>query len=576
MQKRWIFGSGEPAVRDRLSHQLGVTPLIGQLLANRGFIERDEADSFLWPKLTQLHDPELLSDMSKAVGRIRSAVKNREKIVIYGDYDVDGTTGSAVLLKFFEQVDYPAESYIPHRVEEGYGLNMDAVKKLAESGMNLMITVDCGTKASEPIRFLQEKGIDVVVTDHHLADELPPAYAIINPSVEGSEYPFMHLAGSGVAFKLAWALSQSFSNQKKVSPEFREYLLTALGFVALGTVADVVPLLGENRILARFGLTALRESKSPGILALSEKAGLQNRKLRASDVSFRLAPRLNAAGRMGHARETLELLMINEEGRAFELASALEDQNKERKKLVETMFKEAREMVEAGALNESPVIVLSSPDWHVGVMGIVASRIIETYRRPCIVMALNGNIAKGSARSIRAYHITEAISTCSDLLISFGGHSQAAGVQIESDRIPEFRSRLVEHAEGILTEEDFAPVLEVDSEVLLAQLSPQLVRDIESLEPFGEQNPEPVLVATGLAVAGVPKVMGSQGNHISFIVRQGEMSLRAVGFGMAAELKDVLESGVRCSLAFTPTINEFRGKVSVELMLKDVHLLPDG
>jgi single-stranded-DNA-specific exonuclease len=556
-----------------MSREMAVSPLLAQVLVGRGLTDRHTAEAFLWPKLSQLHEPDLLPDMEKAVARIRKAVGARERIVIYADYDVDGTTGAAVLVKFFEQVGCPVDTYIPHRVEEGYGLNPAAVKELLSRGMQLMITVDCGSCAAQEIAELQRDGVDVVVTDHHdLVGETPAAFALINPKVAGCRYPFRDLAGSGVAFKLAWALSQAFSEQRKVSPDFRNYLLMCLGYVALGTVADVVPLLGENRVVTRYGLTALREARNPGIPALTSVAGIGERRLRASDISFRLAPRLNAAGRMGHARETLELLTTNDPARACQIARTLEQQNTERKALVEQILQEAEEVIEKEHLAALPVIVVGGSGWHVGVLGIVAARIVDAYARPCIVISQDGQAGKGSARSIPAYHITNALSECKDLLESFGGHSQAAGIELDPGNVDGLRRRLAEHAARTLGEAGLLPSTDVDGEVLLAQLSAQAVRELEMLEPYGEQNREPVLVASDLVVAGEPRVMGSSGEHISFFVRQGGVSLRAVAFGQARHLSGRIGHGTACSLAFAPTLNEFRGASDVELIVRDIHL----
>lgn len=576
MQKRWIFRQGDPALRERLARELGISSLLAQIVVNRGIRDRDEADAFLWPKLNRLHDPMSLPDMEKAARRIRKAIESRQKITIYGDYDVDGTTGSAVLLKFFQQLGYPVESYIPHRVEEGYGLNLGAASELRSAGTQLMITVDCGATAHEVIAYLQQAGVDVIVTDHHdMSEELPAAFAVINPKRPGCDYPFPLLAGSGIAFKLAWAMAESFSESKKVSTEFRNFLLTSLAYVAMGAVADVVPLRGENRILTRFGLTALRETQSPGMLALMDAAGLRDRRLRSTDVAFRIGPRLNAAGRMGHARETLELLMTSDTDRAREIARGIEKQNTQRKKMVESMTSEAKAQIEQQGLDQQPVILLSGEAWHAGVLGIVAARISDTYSKPCVIVAFEDGVGKGSARSIPAYPIQDALAACHDLLVSHGGHARAGGLQIERGKFPAFRERLLAHAANALREEDFVPTLDLDAEALLAQLSPEAIAELDMLEPFGEENPEPVLVATDLTVAGTPRFMGEKGNHISFFVRQGDFSLRAVAFDQASQLEKVVRNGARCSMAFTPSLNEFRGRTNVELRVRDLVLRPE-
>ncbi|MBI2191542.1 MAG: single-stranded-DNA-specific exonuclease RecJ [Planctomycetes bacterium] len=571
MVKRWTFRRGDPAAAHHLAGELGLSSLLAQLLGVRNVTQREEAEAFLWPKLMGLHDPGLLPDMAKAVRRIRQAVESRQKITLYGDYDVDGTTGVAVLLKFFEQLRYPVEAYIPHRVEEGYGLNLDAVKDLHARGTQLVVTVDCGTTAREAVGYLQQAGVDVIVTDHHgVPEELPQAFALINPKIPGCNYPFPDLAGSGVAFKLAWAMAESFSRSKKVSPEFRRFLLNSLSYVALGTVADVVPLISENRILTRFGLTALRESPTTGLAALLDEAGMRDRRVASSDVAFRIAPRLNAAGRMGHASRTLELLTTADPDRAREIAQAIEKQNSERKKKVEIMTREAMEAIREEGLERQPVIVLARENWHAGVLGIVAQKLLETYGRPAVVIALDNGQGKGSARSIPGYDITDALGSCRDLLTNSGGHARAGGLQIQREQFSAFRERLVAHAASRLGEQDFLPKIEIDAEVLLTQLSPEAVSQLELLEPFGEKNPEPLLAAADLTIVGQPRVLGERQDHLSFFVRQGETSLRAMAFSQAVQLRDTVRSGVRCSLAFTPRLNTYRGETTVDLIVRDV------
>ena len=570
MQKRWNILQSDDAIRDKLARELGLSPLIAHLMVTRGYTEREAAEEFLWPRLSQLHSPDSLPDIEKAVERIRRAVRDKEKIVVYGDYDVDGTTGSAVLLKFFEQLDYKAEFYIPHRVDEGYGLNMNAVKELMGGGMNVMITVDCGSRAIEEIELMQSSGIDVIVTDHHeLGDDLPPAFAVINPKTSRSEYPFDGLCGSAVAFKLAWALSQAFSEQKKVAEAYRSFLMMSLSYVAMGTVADIVPLVGENRIITRFGLTALRESPTPGILALKERADIIDRPIKANDIGFKLGPRINAAGRMGHARDALDLLTTDDESRAQELADLLEDQNDDRKQLVKDIHVKAEKQIEELGLADDPIIVIGEKDWHIGVLGIVASRIVDKHYRPCIAVALNGESGKGSARSIKGFNITDAMASCADILKSFGGHEMAAGMSIEVGKFDDFRKRMIDYGRENLTEEILLPEVKIDAEVLLAQLHPNEVNTLKMLEPFGMGNPSPVFAATGLTVAGPPRFLGD-GTHVRFYVRQGQVSLQVIAFGVANELAPYLEDGRPCSVAFTPRVRSYQGDYSVELTAKDV------
>ncbi|MFW6163070.1 MAG: single-stranded-DNA-specific exonuclease RecJ, partial [Planctomycetota bacterium] len=420
--KRWLLRDCDEERRDALAQALGVSPIVARVLLNRGVQTPEAARRFLSPELSGLHEPALLPDIDEAVARIRQAVTEGETILLYGDYDADGVTSLALLRLFFRMVGVEPEVYIPHRVDEGYGLHPDAVEAAAERGVGLIVTVDCGVGAVEAVDRARDLGIDVVVTDHHEPGRrVPRACAVVNPKLTGCLYPFRDLAGVGVAFKLAWALAQSFSPGKRVSEEFRRFLLDAMGLVAIGTVADVVPLRGENRIFATYGLHALRHSTSPGVTALVRQVGASGRPLRPRDVSFRLGPRLNAAGRLGAADICVELLTSDDLSRAVEIAEQLEQTNRQRRTIQATILDEALDALAAlDDLDSRRTIVLAREGWHAGVLGIVASRLAEDYHRPTLLLSLDDAVARGSARSVPGVNLFEAVEACEGMLLGYG------------------------------------------------------------------------------------------------------------------------------------------------------------
>lgn len=572
--KRWEFRDCDEGLRDRLAAELGCSPIVARMLATRGLTDARQARDFLAPDLSQLHDPGLLPDIEKAVERIRAAMGAGERVLVYGDFDADGVTATALLLRFFRLIGIEARHYIPSRIEEGYGLNLDAVEAAAKDGIRLIVTVDCGVTADTEVELASEYGMDVVVTDHHEPGEVvPKACAVVNPKLTGSLYPFRELAGVGVAFKLAWAIAQSFSPGKRVTPEFRTFLLDAMGLVAIGTVADVVPLVGENRVLATFGLHALRESTDPGINALVEQSGIAGKAIQPSDVAFRLGPRLNAAGRMAHADMCIELFTSESLADAEAIARELERKNRERQRVQADILRDARDML-AGekAMADRRSIVLAREDWHQGVVGIVASKLVEEWHRPTILLGIRNGVARGSARSVPGFNIFKAIGTCSELLLTYGGHEGAAGLSLSADRLDEFRERFEHEASQRLHAIEPSGLLEIDTEVALAAVDHSLVRELERLAPFGHGNRAPLLACSGVAVAGQPRLLGRQGQHISFYVRQGEMSLRAIGFGLGKIYENMTQGDVVCDIAFHAKINDYRGLDEVELELQDIRL----
>ena len=571
-ERRWILAPRDSGLEERLANGLHISPVLAQLLINRDVRDVESGRAFLQPQLSGLHDPWLLPDMERASDRIRDAIRSGEKIVIYGDYDVDGISATALLLRCLKMAGANVEYYLPDRIEEGYGLNLKAVEKIIADGVQLIVTVDCGVGAMAEADLARSRGVDLIITDHHEpGHQLPNAFALVNPKIPTSRYPFKGLAGVGIAFKLAWALGKSFSAGAKVSEEFKDFLLDAVGLAALGTVADVVPLRDENRVLVKYGLGALEESAAPGIRALIELANLGDRPLDPYVVGFRLAPRLNAAGRLGDAKRSVELLTTESTERAKKIAEELDRENVRRQEIQRKIVDTVRRRIEEEFAGRPPhAIVLADEGWHVGVIGIVASKIAEEFNRPTVLISWDGDVGHGSGRSIENFHLYNALDRCAGMLLSFGGHAQAAGVRLERRNFPKFQEALVEFAQASLTPDDLVPTLHVDGEVMLAMLSRPLVKEIEMLAPLGDGNPAPVLAVSGVTVAGEIRRMGAEGKHISFFARQGDTSLRAVGFDKAHLAPALSQPGRLWSIAFAPKINRWNDREDVEMSIEDV------
>ncbi len=554
------------------ARRLKTSPLIAQILHNRGLDEIEPIRMFLEPKLTDLHPPELLPGIDVAVERLARAVSDKEKICIYGDYDVDGMTAVAILYRLLAMRGADVDFYVPHRLEEGYGVNIEAVEKIAAAGVKLMVTVDCGVSAVDPLRRASELGMDVIVTDHHAPGPvLPDVLAVVHPSLPDGTYPNPNLAGAGVAFKLAWHLARRLCGSDRVDEATREFLLEATSLAALGTIADVVSLVGENRAIAVYGLKGLAATEHPGLRALIASAGLESEKLDAYHVGFRLAPRLNACGRMGHARLAVEMLTRAGADRCREIAVYLEQQNADRRKTERRITEEAVGMVQAGRADDK-AIVLASTNWHAGVVGIVASRLVERFGRPTVLIAMDDRAGRGSARSIDGFHMRDALANCADHLISFGGHAMAGGLYIAADAIKSFTSDFAHYAADNLSKETLLPVLKIDAEATLVELSYPVVEQLERLAPFGRGNPRPVLVVRSCRIMTAPQRMGRNGGTVSFLVGQDKPKnarMRCVGFGMG-DLVDKLAGINTVDIAGEPTLNHFNGRTNVEMHLRDV------
>jgi single-stranded-DNA-specific exonuclease len=578
MTTRWKV---RPFDQDRiaaLSREAGVSPLVAHLLLNRGVTDAAAARTFLDARLTSLHDPATLPGAAEAADRIAAAVRDGRKIVVYGDYDVDGVCGTSLLwsclrLAGAKDVEY----YIPHRVEEGYGVNSEALILLAkEKRASLVVTVDCGISAIPQARLARDLGLELIVTDHHtIGAELPEAAVLVHPRLPGSTYPFGDLCGCGVAFKVAWQVCKAFGDGKKASPHLRDFLLKSLSYVALATVADVVPIAGENRLLVKHGLANLAESPSFGLQALLRVSAIDVAKgVNTGQVGFKIAPRINAAGRLERAMMAVELLTTEDFTRAGELASNLDEFNGRRQAMEATIVREAHAMVDAsGGLGERGAIVVGRAGWHPGVIGIVASRMAEAYHRPAIVVALGDGISQGSARSVPGFDLYAAISACSDGLEAFGGHPAAAGLKLMHTAFDDFARRFDDHCRSALTAEHRQKVVHVDAEVPLAALTLRTVEDIGRMEPFGVSNPTPTVLVSGARLVDDPRFVGADGKTVQIRLGQGETVVKAVAFGQAERWKKFAK-GAAVSVVGQPQVNEYRGRRDVQLQVKDFQ--PEG
>ncbi|NWF57555.1 MAG: single-stranded-DNA-specific exonuclease RecJ [Syntrophaceae bacterium] len=537
--------------------------MTNRILTNRGIASPEEARRFLHPALSDLPDPFAMKDMEKAVRRIIQALRRGETIHLFGDYDVDGTTAAAVLSLFLKAAGGKVDFTLPHRLKEGYGLNLEALKRIHASGCRLLITADCGISNREEIRWSQEQGMDVIVTDHHEIPELlPPALALLNPKQPDCGYPFKGLAGVGVAFNLAIALRSRLREEsffpRGNGPNLKEYL----DLVALGTVSDVVPLTGVNRILVKYGLAELARAHRPGIAALKEVSGMESGPVDSAGINFRLAPRINAAGRLEDAREVVHLLVTEDPREAKRIALHLNELNSLRQRMEEKTLAEAKEMIDPGKKRRS--IVLASQGWHPGIIGIVASRLTEQFRCPTILIALQEDRGKGSGRSIAAFSLFEGLKACREWMEGFGGHEQAAGLVIRPDRIPDFARAFEEVVAARVSEEEAIPRLTIDAIARLEQLNASFLSELEALAPFGVGNPEPVLGLEGLDVLGSRPV--GRG-HLRIRIREGRQTREAIGFGMGPRHP---LAGEGMKMAFSPQVNRYQGSRNLQIKVLDL------
>ena len=568
---------------DRLARALQTTPLVAQLLLNRGIDSLDHAHRFLNCPFKSLISPRELPGIPAAVERIYAAVRANRRICVYGDYDVDGVTGATILVQMLRALGAQPMLYVPHRLDEGYGVNRDALRQIADNGAQLVITVDCGIASLAEADEARRLGLELIVTDHHeMKEQLPAADVLVHPRLPGTSYPFGQLCGAGVAFKLAWALAMHHCGGEKVTPVLRELLLDSVALAALGVVADVVPLLDENRILVHHGLLRLAYQPCLGIQVLCESAGIALKNgLRASDIGFRLAPRINAVGRLGHAHHAVELLTTQNRQRAVELARHLEAMNEMRQRLERDTVEEARRLIVAERRDRDAALVLASPTWHGGVAGIVAGRLAEQFGRPTLLVTLPRDnkpdeLAVGSGRSIQGVALHEALKACSDLLVGHGGHAAAAGFRLRPENVDAFRKRFCAYVGTLFPDGAPRPELILDAETPLSALTIGLVNELDRLEPYGADNRRPVFLAGNLRLEGEPRKIGQGARHLSFRVRQGNIVLRAIGWNMANRLEELLSGGGACCLAFTPRRNDWQGRTTVDLEVVDFQPTADA
>jgi single-stranded-DNA-specific exonuclease len=559
MAKKWRLKPANPDLQAELVAALKISPVVIQLLINRGIIDPDQIRSFLNASLKDLHDPFLLKDMDKAVARLQQARAAGETVLVYGDYDVDGVTSTAVVYRLLKKLGIKAMSYIPHRMDEGYGLNVEIVPLARQWGVALLITVDCGVTAAEEVKALKDAGIDTIVIDHHEPEgAVPEAVAVIDPKQPNCSYPCKDLAGVGLAAKFVQAVEGEFP-------------LYDLDLVTLGTIADVVPLKGENRIIARHGLPRIASSSKAGVQALIEAARVRGKDMTPHIVGFSLGPRLNAAGRMGSAGTSLELLLCDDPSNAAALVQALEVHNRDRQRMQSSVVDEAVDIIEGGgALSGDKIIVVHKEGWHKGVLGIAAAKITEKYGRPAIVISVEDGLGTGSARSVEGFHLNEALAHCAEMLEGFGGHKRAAGLRVKDHMIADLRARLNSFAENVFADGVPDVVLEVDLQLPLAMVSMDLVDLIASLEPFGEGNPAPLFATRRLMVKSKPQVMGK--DTLKFWVTDGRESVSVVGFGMGADFGH-LRMGQAVDIVYTIGIDDWNKAPQAQIMLKDLRII---
>jgi single-stranded-DNA-specific exonuclease len=571
--KTWHLLPHDRAAIESFGARLRLSPIVAQLLLNRGIADPELVQRFLTMPFKGLHEPDRLPGVAEAADRLHDASRQGKRICVYGDYDVDGLTGTAILWQALRLLGGPADFYVPHRLEEGYGLNGDALGQIARTGAAVVVTVDCGIGSLAEAEEARRLGLELIITDHHeFKERLPNAHVLVHPRLPGGSYPFGDLSGSGVAFKLAWALCQRASGATRVTPRLREFLLDSVALAALGMVADCVTLLDENRIVVRHGLARLRQAPSIGLKALLDVAGLGEKKdLGAADIGFTLAPRLNAAGRLGCARLVVELLTTPSRERAVELARFLDGQNAQRQQIERRILEQAKDMLAGHDLDQTPGLVLASADWHPGVIGIVAGRLAERFSRPVLLIALRSDtgIGQGSGRSVPGFALHEALATCGDGLVSHGGHAAAVGFKIPIDHVDDFRERFVAYAARQFPSGPPAPQLVIDAELPLAMLTPGLVEAVNRLEPYGAGNPRPRFLAGPLQIVGTPRRVGKGERHLQFRVRQQQSLFPVVAFSLADRLEELMSAGGNCCLVFTPGFNEWQGWRSIQLEAHD-------
>ncbi len=572
MPSQWRLRNPDPEAVRALARAKDLPPVLASLLVSRGHPDADAAERHLAASPMSLHDPFLFRDMRRATQRIARAIHAGETILVHGDYDVDGVTGTALLMRLFEVLGARAAWHIPSRLKDGYSFGRHSIEKAEATGAKVVISVDNGTSAHEVIAELGERGIDTIVTDHHEPPPgpLPEALAIVNPKLPDSTYPWRELCGGAVAFKLAWAVAQEMSGGRRAKGELRAFLEEATAYVAIATISDVVPLLDENRVFARYGLKALERSRSHGLRALLEVAGIASRALSAEDVAFQVGPRLNASGRLGSAEEAVRCLLARDAETARAHALALDGLNQKRKEIEAAVLREAREAARAWAeRDEHPVLVLAGEGWHQGVVGIVAARLVEEFARPAVVIGLENGFGRGSARTFGGFDVLAALAGGAPHFERFGGHRQAAGLEIRSENVPAARAAIQARAREMLAGGGFAAQdLWIDCELPFPEMNATTMRHLDRMTPFGARNEKPLFLSRRVYLAQAPRQVGAANDHLLLSLRQGEHVLKALGFRMGERVRE-LALGTPLDAVYSPRWNTFRGDTALELELAD-------
>ena len=558
MKKKWQYYEHDEDIVNKIAEEHGISTLLAKILVNRGIVDSKQIKVFLEPQRHDFHNPFDMLDMEMAVNRIIEAINNKEKTIIYGDYDVDGITSITVLKKFLNERGLDVDYYIPNRLEEGYGLNKEAIEEIAKKGYKLMITVDCGISGVEEVELANSLGIETIITDHHeQLDVLPNAYAIINPKRRDNTYPFRGLAGVGVVFKVIQAISMKLNLDEK---EYLKYL----DIVCIGTISDIVPLVDENRVIAKLGLMLVKCTKNVGLKELIEESGYKT--IDSGMVSFGIAPRINACGRMGKQEEALELFLTDNPEKAKTITKRLNEYNIQRQETEKQIFEQAISELEKENLEEKSSIVLAGENWHHGVIGIVASRITEKFFKPTILICIEDDIGKGSGRSVPGFDLHEALAQSSKYLEKYGGHEMAVGLSLKKENIQEFKNHFEEYAKskGV---KDIVPIINVDSEITKKDINKATVEQIKLLEPFGEQNKQPLLIYKNLKIASIRAL--SEGKHLKLMLKDENEIINAIGFNLG-ELSEEYLIGDKVDVVGTLEINAYNGQEQIQINLKDI------
>jgi len=574
VEKMWKLREGVDADNVRqLSSELGVDPVLAELLVQRGVCTFEQARSFFRPSLDNLHDPFLMTDMDKAVERVHEAVSSGEKILVYGDYDVDGTTAVSLVYSFLRRLTRNLDFYIPERYDEGYGVSYKGIDWAAENSFNLIITLDCGIKANEKVEYARERGIDMIICDHHLPEnELPKAVAVLDPKREDCFYPFDDLSGCGVGFKLVQAYSQIYGIPF-------ETLIPLMDLLVVSIASDLVSVVGENRILAHYGLKQLNSNPREGLMAMIQLSGLEPGHLTIDDIVFKIGPRINAAGRMESGRIAVELLTASDVQEAVRIGNEINEHNNERKNIDRRITQEALEMVESGAsLSSGKATIVYNPQWHKGVVGIVASRLVEAYYKPTIVFTMSqGGLVTGSARSVHGFDLYDAIESCADLLENFGGHLYAAGLTLKEENLEEFCRRIEKHISGKIIPEMQTPVVDIDAMLNFSQITPKFLRILKQFQPFGPGNAAPVFRTDHVYDNGMGRKVGAEGGHLKLELIQESHPyhhISAIAFNMADYFEHI-KAGNPIDVCYSIVENYYRGTSSTQLRVRDLRKRDD-